>query len=94
MSRHDNAPRNDIDNLKLQIEELKRDLHSRRELADTQQESLSEKDLLIHELKVHQIELEMQNNALIESQRLLDISNEQYRLLFDCSHRRSGDYRF
>ncbi len=42
-----------------------------------------EMDELIHELEVHQIELEMQNENLIESQITLEKSQREYYLLYD-----------
>ena len=43
----------------------------------------SPQDQLIYELKVHQIELEMQNSELQSSQQELQRSRRQYELLFD-----------
>jgi PAS domain S-box-containing protein len=43
----------------------------------------SPQDRLIYELKVHQIELEMQNNELQESQQELQRSRHRYEILFD-----------
>ena len=42
-----------------------------------------EPEKLIHELSVHQIELEMQNEALRESQSALEISRDEYLDLYD-----------
>jgi PAS domain S-box-containing protein len=38
---------------------------------------------LVHELQVHQIELEMQNETLLQTQQDLEASQQQYRELFD-----------
>ena len=45
--------------------------------------SLTETDRRVHELRVHQIELEIQNRALREAQEQLETSRERYIELFD-----------
>ena len=45
--------------------------------------SFTETDRLVHELRVHQIELEIQNRALREAQEQLESSRERYVELFD-----------
>jgi PAS domain S-box-containing protein len=56
----------------------------RREIAlRRSDEEDSPQDRLIYELKVHQIELEMQNNELQESQQELQRSRHRYEILFD-----------
>jgi PAS domain S-box-containing protein len=40
-------------------------------------------DALLHELQVHQIELEMSNEALIESQTALEASRDEYVALYE-----------
>ena len=45
--------------------------------------SLTQSDKLLHELRVHQIELEIQNRALSEAQEQLELSRERYVDLFD-----------
>jgi len=44
---------------------------------------MSAQDRLIYELKVHQIELEMQNNELQQSYQEIERSRKQYELLFE-----------
>ena len=51
--------------------------------AQAQLSSLEQSDRLIHELRVHQIELEVQNRALREAQEELESSRERYIELFD-----------
>jgi len=47
--------------------------------------SLAQSDKLLHELRVHQIELEIQNRALREAQEQLETSRERYVELFDLA---------
>lgn len=72
----------DIKQLRKEFEELKK--QSAGDLSDEQLKTL-EKQKIIHELKVHQIELEMQNQMLRETQLNLEKSNEHYQKLFDLS---------
>ena len=54
----------------------------RRELRDASLPA-KEKDELVHELDVHEIDLELQNEELREAQRELQISRDRYENLFD-----------
>ncbi|PKP39326.1 MAG: hypothetical protein CVT98_02200 [Bacteroidetes bacterium HGW-Bacteroidetes-15] len=56
-----------------------------RQLVSTTRESASESLKLIHELEVHQIELEMQNEELMVSRKLAAESAEKYIHLYDSS---------
>jgi two-component system, cell cycle sensor histidine kinase and response regulator CckA len=47
--------------------------------------SLLEQTALLHELQVHQIELEMQNAQLLESRRSLEASLDRYRELYESA---------
>ena len=47
--------------------------------------SLTQSDQLLHELRVHQIELEIQNRALVEVQHQLESSRERYVQLFESA---------
>jgi len=47
--------------------------------------SADKKDVLIHELEVHQIELELQNEELRRAQRELETSHNRYSDLFECA---------
>ena len=48
-----------------------------------QEFSLEEMNVLVHELQVHQIELEMQNEALRQGQISLEEANKKYRDFYD-----------
>lgn len=55
-----------------------------RQLAETEpEESCKPQNRLVHELQVHQIELEMQNEALREAHTHIEESLERYSELFD-----------
>jgi two-component system, cell cycle sensor histidine kinase and response regulator CckA len=74
-------PWNDAANLRRRAEEV---LESKeRESPET--EPLEEVERLLHELRVHQIELEMQNEELRRAQAELDASRERYFDLYDLA---------
>jgi len=74
-------PWNDAASLRRRAEEV---LESKeRESPET--ESLEEVERLLHELRVHQIELEMQNEELRRAQTELDASRERYFDLYDLA---------
>ncbi len=70
--------RGDDDTLRRQSEER---LRSQVDLPD--EISTEDSDVLVHELRVHQIELEMQNEELRRSQVQLDESRMRYADLYD-----------
>ena len=55
----------------------------RRHISNPHTPSPEEVQSLVHELEVHQIELEMQNRELREAQRLLEESRDRYADLYD-----------
>ena len=66
-------------------EQRKREIRARAEeraQAETEKDN-TDNDRLIYELRVHQIELEMQNDELQRSERELERARERYRMLFD-----------
>ncbi len=48
-----------------------------------QSREMPEKDVLIHELRVHKIELEMQNDELRKAQAEIEESRSRYAKLYD-----------
>ena len=56
-----------------------------RELADTRPRTAAESERLVHELQVHQIELEMQNEELRQQQAELDALRKRYFDLYDLA---------
>ena len=68
-----------------QVEELRRQAEERLRLETSLPEevSLVEAKKLIHELRVHQIELEMQNEELRRAQEIIEESRSRYSDLYD-----------
>ena len=54
-------------------------------LADTHDLSTENLRALVHELQVHQIELEMQNDNLLQTQHMLDATRSRYFDLYDLA---------
>ena len=69
----------------LQAEELRRQAEERLRLETSLPEEISpaEAQKLIHELRVHQIELEMQNQELRRAQEIIEESRRRYSDLYD-----------
>lgn len=65
--------------------DLRRQAEQRLDVESTRLEAISDADVktLIHELRVHQVELEMQNEQLRQDQIELEASRSQYADLFD-----------
>jgi two-component system cell cycle sensor histidine kinase/response regulator CckA len=68
-----------------QAEELRRQAEARLRLEEPLPEEISPAEVkkLIHELRVHQIELEMQNDELRQAQEILEESRSRYSDLYD-----------
>jgi PAS domain S-box-containing protein len=66
-------------------EERKREIRARAEERAGNEDLAGQQanDRLIYELRVHQIELEMQNDELLRSESDLEAARERYQLLFD-----------
>lgn len=78
MTEYEHPKRESGTSLRRKVEEILRT--TRQDVAALPVGDVQE---LIHELQVHQIELEMQNDALRDAQQELEESREQYRQLYD-----------
>jgi PAS domain S-box-containing protein len=58
---------------------------AKRAPVDLERLTLEEAQAVIHELEVHKIELKIQNEQLLESQRAAESSNERFRRLYDSA---------
>jgi PAS domain S-box-containing protein len=58
---------------------------AKRAPVDLERLTLDEAQAVIHELEVHKIELKIQNEQLLESQRAAESSNERFRRLYDSA---------
>jgi PAS domain S-box len=69
-----NDDRSDPDDLRARVAELER-----------LRATLGQSERLLHELRVHQIELDIQNRGLLEAQEQLELSRQKYVDLYDCA---------
>lgn len=75
----------EMTNAELQSELLARQIYSGDRKSTSSEPSVEELQRLIHDLQLHQIELEMQNRELREARRSLEDAHQQYATLYEFS---------
>lgn len=82
---HRNRQADQLSALRRRAEQAVRELESSAAPEAPAPETLAETRRLLHELRVHQVELEMQNEELYQTQLELEVSRERYFDLYDLA---------